>query len=286
MIRRLVLCLVALTGCKTLLGIEEPSDQLRDASLADTVADVTEPVDTTPDPDGDGVRENDNCPDDANADQNDEDADGLGDPCDRCPISTNNVDGDADGVGDDCDPRPNQGGDAFVAFWGFRTAPATPGILIMGDWSYTDGTGVVTGSQNMVASMTVPAPNAQTTITTRVIIDEIFGTNTTRSAGTVTHFDSASGRGVVCAPGINAANTQGVFVVDTQTSQTMFDAHAVTAGLEMVVSGGRSDDHFECRRTGSPTLAIDDPYIVAASRLGARARSMSARFFYVMIVRS
>ena len=60
--------------------------------------DVVRPDDPNNDVDTDGVcGDVDNCPDDANAGQEDADTDTLGDACDACPDDPNN-DADTDGV--------------------------------------------------------------------------------------------------------------------------------------------------------------------------------------------
>jgi len=75
------------------------------------------------DRDGDGVANaQDNCPDLANADQGDEDADRLGDACDPCPIDASAADPDGDGVAGSCDPHPNTAGDKIAVFEGFHRA--------------------------------------------------------------------------------------------------------------------------------------------------------------------
>jgi len=62
------------------------------------------------DSDGDGVFDlDDNCPDDANANQADGDSDDVGDVCDNCPSDYNpdQADADSDGLGDVCDNCPD-----------------------------------------------------------------------------------------------------------------------------------------------------------------------------------
>ncbi len=64
-----------------------------------------DPNNSYDDTDGDGIlNDNDNCPDDANADQADGDGDSIGDVCDNCPGIPNNdqADGNSDGIGDVC----------------------------------------------------------------------------------------------------------------------------------------------------------------------------------------
>ena len=78
--------------------------------LRATTDEVLPPED---DGDGDGVADgDDNCPDDANADQADADQDGVGDVCDDTPLGP---DGDGDGfpdVLDNCPTVPNDGTDS------------------------------------------------------------------------------------------------------------------------------------------------------------------------------
>lgn len=91
--------------------------------------DATEGNESIPmpgDADGDGVLDaDDNCPNQANTNQDNEDGDAKGDLCDPCPhlgAALDDMDTDNDGVGNGCDPRPTMNGDA-LAYWNGFNAP-------------------------------------------------------------------------------------------------------------------------------------------------------------------
>ena len=144
-----------------------------DGSDGDGDDGVDAAIDPT-DPDGDGVRDGDNCPAVPNQDQKDGDGDGVGDACDSCPAdanprkitmgiegavqrdhdgdgrgdecdlcphlsgATSEMDGDSDGIGDACDPEPAMANPA--PYWnGFYEAPdasweVPPSAGALGDW--------------------------------------------------------------------------------------------------------------------------------------------------------
>lgn len=118
---------VAIDGDANLNGVGDSVDIFR-GSLEDCdgdgIADLQEIIDDpsldcdmngfldicqSNDEDGDGIVDPcDNCPNTPNADQTDLDFDGVGDVCDNCPAAANpeQEDADGDGVGDLCDTCP------------------------------------------------------------------------------------------------------------------------------------------------------------------------------------
>ena len=98
-------------SCKDIDNNDVTQDQRGEARPADSDCDSTADCDIgayeAHDTDCDGVFDAaDNCPNDANADQEDTDGDGVGDVCDDCPNDPDN-DADGDGVCGDVDNCPN-----------------------------------------------------------------------------------------------------------------------------------------------------------------------------------
>ncbi|MBA3392858.1 MAG: hypothetical protein H0T89_09445 [Deltaproteobacteria bacterium] len=109
MVGRVTQLVVALgLGACGRLGFESVSPEVTDAPLDDVLD-----VDAAP---------RASCP--GMADVPDEDADLVGDPCDRCPhvADATQPDGDGDGVGDACDPAPADPRQRLRFFHGFNTA--------------------------------------------------------------------------------------------------------------------------------------------------------------------
>lgn len=145
----LILGLVlALAGCNLVLGLEPPAGG--DGGAGDGGAGDGGASDG-----GDGDRDGDQipddvdvCPDTPDPAQHDEDGDGRGDACDRCPhlfqepTQEADLDRDGDGVPDVCDPLPDTPG-GRLRFWGFNDQADVGGWRTFGQGTAIVASGAV-----------------------------------------------------------------------------------------------------------------------------------------------
>ena len=163
-VRAIVLCgLVGLSACSTSIGGPCSLDDPCDEGVCN-LSGAGEPVciESDGDLDGDGLpNKRDFCNQEPGG-AFDEDGDGLGDQCDRCPIARPPATPDADGdeVDSPCDPDPVLPGDKIAVFEGFNDAlPAT--WRKEGTWETRGGEAVFTSiDPNMVQSLTTTLPLA------------------------------------------------------------------------------------------------------------------------------
>ena len=267
---------------------ELPGQQPQDAGLADAPIDSS----TIADRDGDGVLDDtDNCPDVANADQHDEDADTAGDACDPCPPSPTNTDADGDGVGDDCDPNPSVPGERILMFEGF--AGGVPATWNAGGAQWTgSGDDAVVTSTGPVATATFPAPSDHEAVIAGVTITSVTGTGY-REVGV--QDNGGGGYADVCAALITGAN-------DSTPNQPLIDLFSVPSGSAIDRSGfgwSVGDDLYVAQSRAGTTYDCygydfvsqqeanaggTDPTITPTPRAGLRVVSATARYHWLLVI--
>lgn len=116
----------------------------------------------------------------------DEDQDGVGDDCDRCPVSRplGIADNDGDSVEAPCDPDPTQPGDRIIAFAGFNAGIPT-GWKVNGPWEMRGGELAIVAPAATKATLTVPiaVPNNRLAVLGQYRVDSVDAAATTAFAG-------------------------------------------------------------------------------------------------------
>ena len=183
---RRVLLILVLVGCNASTdeggaGLGESCDH-KTACASGGVCDYTlaQPVciDANADTDGDGlINMIDHCPDGPGG-MYDEDNDGIGDDCDKCPIAKPPATPDLDGddVDSPCDPDPETPGDKILMFDGFNGTTLgsqwKPDADSAGAWTVVGGELVVSlptqSGQAYLSANVIPEPNLSVQTSYRV----------------------------------------------------------------------------------------------------------------------
>ena len=173
-----LLVVLLLAGCGADTG--GPCD--RDTPCpGDQVCDLTNPdgdpvcVDADGDADGDGLPNKSDFCQHQDGGKFDEDQDGIGDDCDRCPIAPPpaTADTDTDDVDSPCDPDPDIDGDQLVVFSGFNEPPPTTWKLSSG-WSAVGGEMIAkAGATSETLTAPLPLVSTHIAILARYRIDQV-----------------------------------------------------------------------------------------------------------------
>jgi Thrombospondin type 3 repeat len=239
------------------------------------------------DDDGDGVANAiDNCPKVANPDQANDDGDAFGDACDPCPPFADDVidDPDGDGVSGACDPFPQTPGDHIALFESFRGPGVPLGWTAIGTWSFAAGNAVVTSSDGELNYLTIPHPHlAKTTVMTKLTVDEVIGSGA-RALGPVQLYQPSPSQAIVCELVRNGNGPKLTLFDSGGNGTTIGDTDSTfDPGTTVMLTNRRDGTTYQCS-DGTATVPGMTAYTTQTPSIGLRARSVSARFAWVLVV--
>lgn len=266
-----------------------------DDPCSDGVCDFTDPngpvcIDGDGDLDGDGIT---NSKDFCNHEPGgafDEDRDGIGDECDKCPIAAPLADPDPDGdeVDSPCDPDPRVAGDQIAIFEGFNTPALPAGFMASANWQFLTGEVIATADAVTEEEMTTQLPlvSQQVVIFGQYRIDNVNAASTQNLAGVLGRDERPAGGSEIRCSGTRTGGTDRlILITDTMSSTAtfadLFDAaslYRVTLKLDRTEAGCAmiADDEEGAAQATTGGEAMN--------RAGLVARGVTARFQFLLVV--
>lgn len=227
----------------------------------------------------------------------DEDVDGLGDDCDRCPIARPPASPDADGddVDRPCDPDPTAAGDKIAVFEGFN-GPLPAGWRKLGAGSWDVVGGEVRYSGDDLSSPLTPQLTAQlpllsdhVAVLTAYRVDQIDLASTEHLAGVTLNDNRPSPVGVgpvsTCS-GRRLGTTDTLFLdTDTNTAITPFTNLFDPAGLYRLANRIDGSSAACALEAGAEQFGVNAATGgQSATEVGMFARAANVRFQYILVV--
>ncbi|MBL0218169.1 MAG: hypothetical protein IPQ07_30340 [Myxococcales bacterium] len=170
-------------------------------------------------------------------------------------------------------------------FEGFSHVPT--GAQEFGSWSYSAGTAKIASSLNSLGGLTWPISGNLETVVTHVTIDALFGDMIARPVGVVHEFDGPAAEGLMCVFGVNPSNQPVVAIADNKTTTAITSTPTTaTIGTAKTLRSRRTSTSYQCTDFEGAALTASSGLDVAPNRVGLFARSVSAHFDWVMIIKS
>ncbi|MEO7094680.1 MAG: hypothetical protein ABI175_15590 [Polyangiales bacterium] len=220
----------------------------------------------------------------------DEDLDGFGDDCDRCPIAPPPVEPDSDGdeVDSPCDPDPRAPGDRIVVFDGFNGGAlptnwkATPG------WVFQGGEAKITpATPTEVATLTAPLALVSTkmAILAKYRVERVEA-GATESNASVIGIDRRPAGATIITCGGSRVGADRLFldtgVAGAQDSMDALFDPASEYRVALKLEGAMAQCALIATRDTGAAQAMTNGE--AMSEAGLSARGASIRFSYLLAV--
>jgi len=247
-------------------------------------------VDADGDEDGDGLPNSKDFCQHQMGGAFDEDQDGYGDDCDKCPIAPppDRPDEDGDEVESPCDPDSTQPGDRIVVFDGFNSGAMPANWKSTPGWIFQGGEARITpGTPSELATLTAPLSLVSTKIAifTKYRADAL-APGATESAASVIGVDQRPAGATIITCGGSRIGTDRL-VLDTGVSgaidnmDQLFDPAGAYRVILKLEGANAQCAVIAPQDTGAAQANYNGE---AMSEAGVSARGATIRFSYVLAV--